>query len=146
VTFGYLWTLYVHVCGINDYEHTCDEYLVLLAKSGMIEVWIAMWVEWWVDPKRPTCILIYGMHFIIIPVTYGVPTISVLTLFYPPSSMLFRRWWRCGVPWWGVLLAGVPIARLPVVLLSFLERVMFSLYVIRGYSCNNVFYHDIGFI
>jgi hypothetical protein len=26
------------VCGINDHGHTCDEYLVLLAKSGMIEV------------------------------------------------------------------------------------------------------------
>jgi hypothetical protein len=35
MTFGYLWTLYVNVCGINDLGHTCDEYLVLLAKSGM---------------------------------------------------------------------------------------------------------------
>jgi hypothetical protein len=26
------------VCGINDLVHTCDEYLVLLAKSGMTEV------------------------------------------------------------------------------------------------------------
>jgi hypothetical protein len=35
MTFGYLWTLYVHVYGINDPGHTCDEYLVLLVKSGM---------------------------------------------------------------------------------------------------------------
>jgi hypothetical protein len=35
MTFGYLWRLYVHMCGINDPGHTCDEYLVLLAKSGM---------------------------------------------------------------------------------------------------------------
>jgi hypothetical protein len=38
VTFGYLWTLYVRMCGINDPGHTCDDYLVLLVKSGMIEV------------------------------------------------------------------------------------------------------------
>jgi hypothetical protein len=38
VTFAYLWKLYVCVCEINDHEHTYDEYLVLLAKSGMIEV------------------------------------------------------------------------------------------------------------
>jgi hypothetical protein len=35
MTFGYLWTLYVRVRGINDTEHTCDEYLVLFAKAGM---------------------------------------------------------------------------------------------------------------
>jgi hypothetical protein len=35
VTFGYLWTLYIRVCGINDHGHTCDEYLVLFTKSGM---------------------------------------------------------------------------------------------------------------
>jgi hypothetical protein len=35
MTFGYLWALYVSVCEINDHGHTCDEYLVLLAKSGM---------------------------------------------------------------------------------------------------------------
>jgi hypothetical protein len=34
MTFGYMWTLYVRVCGINDSEHTCDEYLVLVAKPG----------------------------------------------------------------------------------------------------------------
>jgi hypothetical protein len=38
VTFRYLWTLYVSVCAINDPGYTCDEYMVLLAKSGMIEV------------------------------------------------------------------------------------------------------------
>jgi hypothetical protein len=38
MTFGYLSTLYVCVCGINDPGHTCDEYLILLAKLGMIEV------------------------------------------------------------------------------------------------------------
>jgi hypothetical protein len=32
MTFDYLWTLYVHVCGINDPGHTCDEYLILLVK------------------------------------------------------------------------------------------------------------------
>jgi hypothetical protein len=26
------------VCGINAPEHTCDDYMVLHAKSGMIEV------------------------------------------------------------------------------------------------------------
>jgi hypothetical protein len=26
---------FMSVCGINDPGHTCDEYLVLLAKSGM---------------------------------------------------------------------------------------------------------------
>jgi hypothetical protein len=35
MVFGYMWTLYVRVCEINDPGHTCDEYLVLLAKSGM---------------------------------------------------------------------------------------------------------------
>jgi hypothetical protein len=34
-TFGYLWTLLVRVCGINDPRHTCDDYLVLIAKPGM---------------------------------------------------------------------------------------------------------------
>jgi hypothetical protein len=29
---------FLSVCGINDPGHTCDEYLVLLAKSGMTEV------------------------------------------------------------------------------------------------------------
>jgi hypothetical protein len=37
MTFGYLWTLCVRVCGINDPGHTCDEYLVLLAKSSMTD-------------------------------------------------------------------------------------------------------------
>jgi hypothetical protein len=36
MTFVYLWTLYVCLCGINDSGHTCDEYLVLLAKLGLI--------------------------------------------------------------------------------------------------------------
>jgi hypothetical protein len=31
------------VCGINDPGHTCDEYLVLLAKSGMTIFVIARW-------------------------------------------------------------------------------------------------------
>jgi hypothetical protein len=35
VTFGYLWTLFVRVYGINDPEHTCDKYLVLVTKPGM---------------------------------------------------------------------------------------------------------------
>jgi hypothetical protein len=43
MTFGYQWTLYVCVCGINDPGHTCDEYLVLLAKSGMTEVVLEPW-------------------------------------------------------------------------------------------------------
>jgi hypothetical protein len=30
-----MWTLLVCVCGINDTGHTCDEYMVLLVKSGM---------------------------------------------------------------------------------------------------------------
>jgi hypothetical protein len=60
--------------------------------------------------------------------------------FVPPSSMMFRRWWRCGVPWRGDLLVGVPITRLPVVLLCFLKRVVFSLYVITQYTCNNVLF------
>jgi hypothetical protein len=34
MSFGYLCTLYVCVCGINDLGHTCDEYSVLLAKLG----------------------------------------------------------------------------------------------------------------
>jgi hypothetical protein len=38
VTFVYLRTLYIRVCGINDHGHTYDEYLVLLAKSSMTEV------------------------------------------------------------------------------------------------------------
>jgi hypothetical protein len=38
VPFGYLWTLYIYVYGINDSGHTCDEYLVLLAKLDMTEV------------------------------------------------------------------------------------------------------------
>jgi hypothetical protein len=29
---------FMFVCGINDPEDTCDEYLVFFAKSGMIEV------------------------------------------------------------------------------------------------------------
>jgi hypothetical protein len=33
--FGYLSTLLVRVCGINDPGHTCDAYLVFLVKSGM---------------------------------------------------------------------------------------------------------------
>jgi hypothetical protein len=33
--FGYLWELFVHMCRINDPRHTCDEYSVLFAKSGM---------------------------------------------------------------------------------------------------------------
>jgi hypothetical protein len=33
VIFGYLWTLLVRVCGINDPGHTCDGYLVLLYQS-----------------------------------------------------------------------------------------------------------------
>jgi hypothetical protein len=35
MTFGFMWTLFVCVCGINDPGYTCDEYLVLLAKLGM---------------------------------------------------------------------------------------------------------------
>jgi hypothetical protein len=35
VTFGYLRTLYVRVCGINEPGHTCEEYMVLFAKLGM---------------------------------------------------------------------------------------------------------------
>jgi hypothetical protein len=35
MTFGYLWTLYVRVCGINDPGHSCDEYFGLLAKLSM---------------------------------------------------------------------------------------------------------------
>jgi hypothetical protein len=38
MTFGYLWTLYVCVCGINDHGHRSDEYLILFTKSGMTEV------------------------------------------------------------------------------------------------------------
>jgi hypothetical protein len=37
MTFGYLWTLYVRVCGINDPGHTCDEYMVLVPKLSMTE-------------------------------------------------------------------------------------------------------------
>jgi hypothetical protein len=33
VTFSYLWTLFVRICGTIDPRHTYDEYLVLLAKS-----------------------------------------------------------------------------------------------------------------
>jgi hypothetical protein len=29
VTFGYMLTLLVRVCGINDIGHTCDEYSML---------------------------------------------------------------------------------------------------------------------
>jgi hypothetical protein len=35
VIFGYLRTLFVRVCGINDLGHTCDEYSVLFTKSGL---------------------------------------------------------------------------------------------------------------
>jgi hypothetical protein len=38
MTFGYLWTLYVCVCGINDPGHIYNEYLIVHAKSGMTEV------------------------------------------------------------------------------------------------------------
>jgi hypothetical protein len=38
VTFVYPWTLFVPMCGTIDPGHTYDEYLVLLAKSGMTEV------------------------------------------------------------------------------------------------------------
>jgi hypothetical protein len=38
VTFGYLCTLSVRMCGINDPGHTCDECMVLVAESGMSEV------------------------------------------------------------------------------------------------------------
>jgi hypothetical protein len=38
MTFDYLWTLYVRVCGINDPGHICDEYFILFTKSGMTEV------------------------------------------------------------------------------------------------------------
>jgi hypothetical protein len=38
MTFGYLLTLYVRVCGINDLGHTCDEYLDLFSKLDMTEV------------------------------------------------------------------------------------------------------------
>jgi hypothetical protein len=44
MTFGYLWTLYVRVCGVIDLGHTCDEYLVLLAKSGMTDTLHRTWV------------------------------------------------------------------------------------------------------
>jgi hypothetical protein len=30
------------VCGINDHEHTYDEYLILFAKSGMTQVMLTM--------------------------------------------------------------------------------------------------------
>jgi hypothetical protein len=38
VTFGYLWTLFISMCGINDPKYTCDEYPILFTKSGMTEV------------------------------------------------------------------------------------------------------------
>jgi hypothetical protein len=34
VIFGYLWTLLIHVYGINDRGHTCDEYSILAKKIG----------------------------------------------------------------------------------------------------------------
>jgi hypothetical protein len=38
MTFGYLETLYVRVCEINNHRHTCDEYLILFTKSGMTSI------------------------------------------------------------------------------------------------------------
>jgi hypothetical protein len=38
MTISYLQTLYVRMCGTIDHGCTCDEYSVLLAKSGRIEV------------------------------------------------------------------------------------------------------------
>jgi hypothetical protein len=35
MTFDYLSTLFVRICGTINPGHTYDEYLVLLAKSGM---------------------------------------------------------------------------------------------------------------
>jgi hypothetical protein len=35
MTFGYQRTLFVRMCGTIDPGHTYDEYMVLLAKSGM---------------------------------------------------------------------------------------------------------------
>jgi hypothetical protein len=34
MTFGYLWTLFIHICGTIDPGHTYDEYMVLLVKVG----------------------------------------------------------------------------------------------------------------
>jgi hypothetical protein len=45
MTFGYLWTLLDHVCGINDPEHTCDEYLVLASKPGMTLKLNLNWIQ-----------------------------------------------------------------------------------------------------
>jgi hypothetical protein len=35
MTFGYLWTLFIHICGTIDPGHTYDEYMVLLVKLGL---------------------------------------------------------------------------------------------------------------
>jgi hypothetical protein len=61
------------------------------------------------------------------------------TCFIPLSQMLFRRWRRCGAPWLGVLLASIPVAWLCLwCCCVVIVRVVFSFYVIRQYSCNNV--------
>jgi hypothetical protein len=82
-----------------------------------------------------------------VPNTCGVSTISVLMLallFIPPMS--FRRWWRCGVPRWTVLLVGVPATRLPVVCCTLSWEFVFSLNVIRQYNLVIMYSdHDIGF-
>jgi hypothetical protein len=36
------------MCGITDHGHTCDEYLVLFAKSGMP----VTWEDYYILPKR----------------------------------------------------------------------------------------------
>jgi hypothetical protein len=59
MTFGYLWALFVCMCGTIDPGHTYDEYLLLLAKLGMTtynpraflsgnwktSVWTLLWVS-----------------------------------------------------------------------------------------------------
>jgi hypothetical protein len=42
--FGYLWTLYVYVCRINDPKHIYNKYLILLIKSDMTNKYLYIYI------------------------------------------------------------------------------------------------------
>jgi hypothetical protein len=43
--FGYLWTLYVYVCRINDPKHIYNKYLILLIKSDMTNKYLYIYIS-----------------------------------------------------------------------------------------------------
>jgi hypothetical protein len=97
MTFGYQRTLFVRMCGTIDPGHTYDEYMVLLAKSGMTHPVFL--------PRGSSVLLVADTPVVV--VSYIVASVAkTLSRSYPSWVEVHWRWGPQSVPpcpwgtWW----------------------------------------------